>query len=392
MKSNIKKDLKQGIPTIEIKNSGQAPNPFFQAAIRAALLCLAAFGTCLIFATTYRIPVDEYQLALFCTLCTAGLFVFFIFLKLRFAIPVLAVLCSAFLDKDKLLLYVGHFYNFFTYRLDSRLLYTSQFATLKQSQIRADYVIAGAFCLFLIVCFIYALSSRVKFIGTILITSILLLIPAFISETAVFSFGYYLLFSAMAGLYCIWVSHESTLISKPKAVKSGVMRQIIGGIPYAGNHGVQGLLTSLICVAAVFAGESLATGENSKASRFIYQIQQELVNAAANLPSLLDLGKGLQDNGYFSFGNSGEISNFIHLNAPPTGNRPVLSVKRQSNTDPLYLRGGISLDYNSAARGWTTNSKTEDISELNQLIKGYYPEMEYMFFAQRMRACFEGDT
>ncbi|MCL2087337.1 MAG: hypothetical protein FWH05_07070 [Oscillospiraceae bacterium] len=373
----------KNVPIIEMKNSKAPESVFLNTLVRFALLWLAALGTCLVFADTYEIAVDFLQTAVFCFICVFGMCGFFVLLKRRFALPVLVgtgwLLWRVF--SERTILAFEHFLNHFAYRLDSRLLYTSVYASLRESRIDMELVLTATFILFFLICFLYSLHGRDKYVGAILIVVIVLLVPAFIAESAFFSGGFYLLAAAMAGLYVTWIQHEMT----PGVNKEKKKSHVFGGAPYINSHGIQGITAALVCSLCLGTAVFAVGDENSSVNRLIYDLQQKLIYAFENLPELFSPVGNVNHSGYFSFSSANEISSYVHLNAPTPSDRPVLTVRKSDNTEPLYLRGGICLDYNSGARGWSTSNRTESLKQLNELIERYYPETEYMLFAQRFR-------
>ncbi|GHV48633.1 hypothetical protein FACS189499_08430 [Clostridia bacterium] len=382
-------------------------NPALQGIARLFWLAVSAGGIMLTAAEIYFFPVHgavAFSVAFFSTLLFGGLF---ILLKLRFALPGLAVMSLIVFNPfnfDKIMFNFRAFADFFLLRLDSRLLYTARYSTRGKSDIdfltsvfdagveytgKTKLFADGVSLSFIVVCIaiglIFALFSRHNFIGGVLATAFLVIVPAFGAETARFVPGFAVLIVAMFALYGMW---SGTMFSSRGAVKTKPKKKsVMGGIPEAYRNGGQGTETSLIAalcavVALAVSATVIPPGANIKFGDGLQSAAISIAGLAGSGGTPLDIFRanfvGINDRGYFSdfSDNTGNLS----MGSPSVGQMPVFRITASNRLHPIYFRAGIGGKFDSANFRMTypPSEELELINELQEI--GFYPELESVIF------------
>lgn len=359
-----------------------------QTLFRTALLCMASAGLSLLVVQIYGFPVDEWPVVFASCGFTVLFSVLFMVLKFRFALPLLALGAALFVYFTEFVSNMTWFADFLLHGLDSRLLYTSQFATHSAWQMTLMLSSSSAPLFYgMIVCaaltaFIVAITSRARFTGTVLILTILIMLPAFGAEKATLVPAVGLLVVSMFGLYGIWASQDGVVVDMSRFVR---MRQkIIGGLPAIRRGATSGLLCFLIAAAGLLTAEALFPPEST------YDIMSSLQKLSAGLVERFDsfryLFNTVEDSGYFPSAGGG-ISNSLgagslSLNTPSTSKTPVLEVTLDSNEHPVYLRGGIGVTFSENGADWDYGT-TQREAELETLMESFYPEIYHSLFGRK---------
>ena len=368
-------------------------NPLPVIAVKLMLTYMLAVGTIMSFMDMYDIPFEFGSAIAQILLFVTAFMPIFIFIKKRYAIPVLAVGVGAvyyFFHSDineACLLFKDYLF----IQLDGRLLSTLQYvpvnshAFLTRTQDFTSAMNMAMLIIICIVCFICVLCCYKKFRTLpVIIMWCVMFIPAFLSEDADYSIYTLLAVTAFFGLYAI--ASSNSFYSKIPAVgakrnevkndekafrknlsKKNPVQTAKSELSRYGRNSLCGILAALITFGAAFGSQKLFTD-------MTYIDTEEVINSTVKF--FTDIGEyfslvfsgntsGLFS-GYFSSDNF-FINNNIELNAPPqSANDPVLKVT-SSGENGMYLVGDIGVDFDG--RSWIGVQRK--ISQ-NELYSGEY--------------------
>lgn len=368
-------------------------NPFPVIAVKLMLTYMLAVGTIMSFMDMYDIPFEFGSAIAQILLFVTAFMPIFIFIKKRYAIPVLAVGVGAvyyFFHSDineACLLFKDYLF----IQLDGRLLSTLQYvpvnshAFLTRTQDFTSAMNMAMLIIICIVCFVCVLCCYKKFRALpLIIMWCVMFIPAFLSEDADYSVYTLLAVTAFFGLYAI--ASSNSFYSKIPAVgakrnevkndekafrknlsKKNPVQTAKSELSRYGRNSLCGILAALITFGAAFGSQKLFPD-------MTYIDTEEVINSTVKF--FTDIGEyfslvfsgntsGLFS-GYFSSDNF-FINNNIELNAPPqSANDPVLKVT-SSGENGMYLVGDIGLDFDG--RSWIGVQRK--ISQ-NELYSGEY--------------------
>lgn len=368
-------------------------NPLPVIAVKLMLTYMLAVGTIMSFMDMYDIPFEFGSAIAQILLFVTAFMPIFIFIKKRYAIPVLAVGVSAvyyFFHSDineACLLFKDYLF----IQLDGRLLSTLQYvpvnshAFLTRTQDFTSAMNMAMLIIICIVCFVCVLCCYKKFRALpLIIMWCVMFIPAFLSEDADYSVYTLLAVAAFFGLYAI--ASSNSFYSKIPAVgakrnevkndekafrknlsKKNPVQTAKSELSRYGRNSLCGILAALITFGAAFGSQKLFPD-------MTYIDTEEVINSTVKF--FTDIGEyfslvfsgntsGLFS-GYFSSDNF-FINNNIELNAPPqSANDPVLKVT-SSGENGMYLVGDIGVDFDG--RSWIGVQRK--ISQ-NELYSGEY--------------------
>lgn len=368
-------------------------NPLPVIAVKLMLTYMLAVGTIMSFMDMYDIPFEFGSAIAQILLFVTAFMPIFIFIKKRYAIPVLAVGVGAvyyFFHSDineACLLFKDYLF----IQLDGRLLSTLQYvpvnshAFLTRTQDFTSAMNMAMLIIICIVCFVCVLCCYKKFRALpLIIMWCVMFIPAFLSEDADYSVYILLAVTAFFGLYAI--ASSNSFYSKIPAVgakrnevkndekafrknlsKKNPVQTAKSELSRYGRNSLCGILAALITFGAAFGSQKLFPD-------MTYIDTEEVINSTVKF--FTDIGEyfslvfsgntsGLFS-GYFSSDNF-FINNNIELNAPPqSANDPVLKVT-SSGENGMYLVGDIGVDFDG--RSWIGVQRK--ISQ-NELYSGEY--------------------
>lgn len=368
-------------------------NPLHVIAVKLMLTYMLAVGTIMSFMDMYDIPFEFGSAIAQILLFVTAFMPIFIFIKKRYAIPVLAVGVGAvyyFFHSDineACLLFKDYLF----IQLDGRLLSTLQYvpvnshAFLTRTQDFTSAMNMAMLIIICIVCFVCVLCCYKKFRALpLIIMWCVMFIPAFLSEDADYSVYTLLAVTAFFGLYAI--ASSNSFYSKIPAVgakrnevkndekafrknlsKKNPVQTAKSELSRYGRNSLCGILAALITFGAAFGSQKLFPD-------MTYIDTEEVINSTVKF--FTDIGEyfslvfsgntsGLFS-GYFSSDNF-FINNNIELNAPPqSANDPVLKVT-SSGENGMYLVGDIGVDFDG--RSWIGVQRK--ISQ-NELYSGEY--------------------
>lgn len=368
-------------------------NPLPVIAVKLMLTYMLAVGTIMSFMDMYDIPFEFGSAIAQILLFVTAFMPIFIFIKKRYAIPVLAVGVGAvyyFFHSDineACLLFKDYLF----IQLDGRLLSTLQYvpvnshAFLTRTQDFTSAMNMAMLIIICIVCFVCVLCCYKKFRALpLIIMWCVMFIPAFLSEDADYSVYTLLAVTAFFGLYAI--ASSNSFYSKIPAVgakrnevkndekafrknlsKKNPVQTAKSELSRYGRNSLYGILAALITFGAAFGSQKLFPD-------MTYIDTEEVINSTVKF--FTDIGEyfslvfsgntsGLFS-GYFSSDNF-FINNNIELNAPPqSANDPVLKVT-SSGENGMYLVGDIGVDFDG--RSWIGVQRK--ISQ-NELYSGEY--------------------
>lgn len=368
-------------------------NPLPVIAVKLMLTYMLAVGTIMSFMDMYDIPFEFGSAIAQILLFVTAFMPIFIFIKKRYAIPVLAVGVGAvyyFFHSDineACLLFKDYLF----IQLDGRLLSTLQYvpvnshAFLTRTQDFTSAMNMAMLIIICIVCFVCVLCCYKKFRALpLIIMWCVMFIPAFLSEDADYSVYTLLAVTAFFGLYAI--ASSNSFYSKIPAVgakrnevkndekafrknlsKKNPVQTAKSELSRYGRNSLCGILAALITFGAAFGSQKLFPD-------MTYIDTEEVINSTVKF--FTDIGEyfslvfsgntsGLFS-GYFSSDNF-FINNNIELNAPPqSANDPLLKVT-SSGENGMYLVGDIGVDFDG--RSWIGVQRK--ISQ-NELYSGEY--------------------
>lgn len=368
-------------------------NPLPVIAVKLMLTYMLAVGTIMSFMDMYDIPFEFGSAIAQILLFVTAFMPIFIFIKKRYAIPVLAVGVGAvyyFFHSDINEAYLL-FKDYLFIQLDGRLLSTLQYvpvnshAFLTRTQDFTSAMNMAMLIIICIVCFVCVLCCYKKFRALpLIIMWCVMFIPAFLSEDADYSVYTLLAVTAFFGLYAI--ASSNSFYSKIPAVgakrnevkndekafrknlsKKNPVQTAKSELSRYGRNSLCGILAALITFGAAFGSQKLFPD-------MTYIDTEEVINSTVKF--FTDIGEyfslvfsgntsGLFS-GYFSSDNF-FINNNIELNAPPqSANDPVLKVT-SSGENGMYLVGDIGVDFDG--RSWIGVQRK--ISQ-NELYSGEY--------------------
>ena len=360
-------------------------NPLPVIAVKLMLTYMLAVGTIMSFMDMYDIPFEFGSAIAQILLFVTAFMPIFIFIKKRYAIPVLAVGVSAvyyFFHSD-----INEACLLFNGRLLSTLQYVpvNSHAFLTRTQDFTSAMNMAMLIIICIVCFVCVLCCYKKFRALpLIIMWCVMFIPAFLSEDADYSVYTLLAVTAFFGLYAI--ASSNSFYSKIPAVgakrnevkndekafrknlsKKNPVQTAKSELSRYGRSSLCGILAALITFGAAFGSQKLFPD-------MTYINTEEVINSTVKF--FTDIGEyfslvfsgntsGLFS-GYFSSDNF-FINNNIELNAPPqSANDPVLKVT-SSGENGMYLVGDIGVDFDG--RSWIGVQRK--ISQ-NELYSGEY--------------------
>lgn len=368
-------------------------NPLPVIAVKLMLTYMLAVGTIMSFMDMYDIPFEFGSAIAQILLFVTAFMPIFIFIKKRYAIPVLAVGVGAvyyFFHSDineACLLFKDYLF----IQLDGRLLSTLQYvpvnshAFLTRTQDFTSAMNMAMLIIICIVCFVCVLCCYKKFRALpLIIMWCVMFIPAFLSEDADYSVYTLLAVAAFFGLYAI--ASSNSFYSKIPAVgakrnevkndekafrknlsKKNPVQTAKSELSRYGRNSLCGILAALITFGAAFGSQKLFPDMTYIDTEEVIDSTVKFFTDIGEYFSLVFSGNtsGLFS-GYFSSDNF-FINNNIELNAPPqSANDPVLKVT-SSGENGMYLVGDIGVDFDG--RSWIGVQRK--ISQ-NELYSGEY--------------------
>ena len=381
--------------------------------VKIFLVCLITVGLCVTLAQVYRIPVSLFNVAVVCVASVTVFNIGLLFFKKRVVLLPLLFFCMA--GAANLRQSFSFLLSHLLHVLDSRLLSTAQYAKYPNfydfiilDEPTPVFTVAKYACspAFLVVCMLISLgftfAARSRFIGIMLVTSVFLFAPAFGAEIAGYFFGIELMVAGMVGVYSAWVAHswesvkaefqKRPVVLKPNDGESlenfrrkKRIREFFkitpGKPPHFYKYSRNSLLAAGIAAFAAFTSSAIVTDAVDLNYDSLYS------SASRAWESALDrLGINppfVRDNGFFpSFSSSSGLSTGISLNKPPTGTNPVLKITLEDDSEKMFFRGGIGIEFTGDE--WTTAQDSYEYRRMLELLHVFSPETEYDNFLMRM--------
>ncbi|MDR0198050.1 MAG: transglutaminase domain-containing protein [Oscillospiraceae bacterium] len=367
-------------------------------AVKTGLVCMSSVGLALTLAQIYKIPVPLSRVASVSFTASIIFNIIFVLLKKR-AIIAGALLLLPFVHFDNLHRTVSTFFDYILYVLDSRLLSTARFAarsfsSLQHSRAYAERIEWTFLAICVVLCLIFTIGSRSRYIGVMLITSVFLLIPAFGAEIARYVPGIELLAAGMFGTYAMWAAHAGNVHKADNAgtkqekkfgfVLKDILKPYPGKPPHFYKYGKNALAAACISlVASYFAAFAFTEAVRIDFSKIIEGLSRITIDVPQGVRSFFKHNFGvINDNGYFSGSISPSIDSGADVTRPPTGATPVVRVTLEDNTEKVYLKGDVFTDF--LGDKWSTGQDSEEFYRLGELLKDFYPEAEYQVYRQKL--------
>ena len=359
-------------------------------AVRFALLCLATTGVVLTFVQIYQLPVDTGAVTRWTVFASLLFNVLFVFLRLRYAFPIIGL--GFYLSSADFFFNLGCLADYMLITVDGGMLATARYSsrselvvlhrmTLEFMEGLQSAVIFFAF----VFALIFALAGRGKFIGSILITVIIMLVPAIASQKATFVPAMVILLVGMLGLYSMWASQEQSFL---KSVRAGNKKKW-PMVPQIHRHSVNGAATAILALVACLTAQSFLPAHKSRdIIEFWVDMTDDVLERLVNIGDFIGGGFGainipmLDTSGYMPSGGI-NVSGSLSLNNPNTSRREVLIATFDDNDNPIYLRNGIGANFNPEKGEWDVPSKANSMVGFPD---NFYPEHEYLVFRQKIGA------
>lgn len=361
-------------------------------AVRAALLCAAAAGIGLLLIQLYKMPIDSTPVIMWAVTATIAFNSLFLFLKFRYAFPVIAAMFYLYIRVEDVLFNLGCFVDYILIYIDGGMVNTAVYASrpayMVVNEMSYSFVQGlqkSVILLCVVLALIYAVSSRGKFIGSVLITCIVVLIPAIASQKASFVPAMTVLVISMLGLYSIWASQEQSFLKniKPRKLKKGPF------IPKIHRYAVNGAMTVVIAfIACGLANVFLPVEKTHEIIQFWENAANSIVDKVTEIMDSFSIEGNLFETvpllDHSGFMPSGNVGGSLSINSPTVSRREILRVTLEDTSTNIYLRNGIGAVFNPAKGSWDVNGNAGDFAK--KFPTNFYPEHEYLAFRQKMLA------
>jgi hypothetical protein len=368
---------------------------FWRLTAKTVLVCMATAGLSLTLAQIYKIPVPLPRVAFVSVAATVIFNLLFILLKKR-AIAGIALILLLFSEFEDFYRTVSTFFDYILHILQSRLLATARYAArsfsaLQQSRAYVARIEWTFLAVCVVLCLVFTVSSRSRYIGVMLITTIFLLIPAFGAEIAGYVPGIELLVSGMFGIYAMWAAHagnlreasgDSAKYAKKKA--EPLLKLYPGKPPHYYKYSRNALTAACVSlIASYMATSAFAGAVRIDLAKIIEGFSQITVELPQGLNRFFKYNFGvINDNGYFNSGISSGISSGLSVTRPPSGRTPIIKVTLEDDAEKVYLKGGLGVDF--LGDEWSTSQNSREFRRLNRLLADLYPEAEYQVYRQKL--------
>ncbi|MGN0596741.1 MAG: transglutaminase family protein [Ruminiclostridium sp.] len=380
--------------------------------VRLVLVCVIGGCAPVIIAQFYSVPVDLWQIGLLGAGFSALFFILYSLFNKWLVSGGILIAAGAILYIYRTRLIKGFFYfsDWILKSLDSRLLHTESFLHYRSDLIIPSSVTVQEACtLYMVIlaallALIFTVSLRTRLrTATVVFTEILLVLPCFAAETADFYWTIVPFAAAVVGFETVWSSYEleanyifwglrksayalnkeESKYSK-KTARYYPARKIKSDLPRYNKYTGNALAAVIIFGGLMTVFASIATQTPVIDYEKLYQdISDMYVRAVNGIESTFNFNLNLgsdEYSGYFSDPDSNRIS----INAPGTGNLPVLTVTLDTNESPVFLRGDIGVDFTGTQ--WTTFSAEQYVknAETADMLANYYPETDFQVFRQKL--------
>jgi hypothetical protein len=374
---------------------------FMNIAVRFALLCMATAGIVLMFIQMYQIPVDT-GAVIFRTVFASLFFnILFIFLRFRYALPFIGLISLIYWRVEDVWFNLGCLADYMLVYIDGGMLATLRFSSRDMNAVmnsmtfefheglqKSVTFFAIAFAL------LFALTARGKYIGAILITAIILVVPGIASQKASFVPAMVMLAVSMLGLYSIWASQEQSFL---KSMKKARRQKRWPFIPRIHRHAVNGAASACIALAACIVAQIILPEEKSRdIIDFWRDRSDDVVDWFRDVGDFFGGGFGslgvpmLDTSGYMPMPGGGiSASGTLSINNPTISRRQVLNVWLSDNDSPVYLRNGIGATFNAERGRWDVDGGG---NRMRGFPDNFYPEHEYLVFRQKVPAGYAADS
>ncbi len=395
--------------------------------VRLALLCVLSAATLLSLNSVYLFGLDAVTLAVTAVSSTAVFFLLATLLPSRFVYGGLVLIggISAFIFRETIWEWCELFWDKLMLFMDSRLLSTDSLVinniNMLKSGVLDDKLAEGSMAVFIllgvIISFVYVSSCRTRIHAAVpAVTLSLLLIPSFIAERARFTPEF--IFFAVAAIALQAVSSgyklDRNLVfdNKLDAIRSfhrsenayAKRTRFFIGLKKLRNDGQRYYKYTANAIASVIISGALITAiafSLPDGKGFDYD---EIVDTAIGIGNSISEsvgeffgfgGNSVDNENYFSYSSYGDDSGDISIDAPSTGNKPVMEVVLTRNDIPVYLRGDIGVDF--TGNGWTGVSDiyekavAADGVKYSEKLKNFYPEVEYQNFRKLINISYNPD-
>jgi hypothetical protein len=369
---------------------------FMNITVRLALLCMATAGVVLMFIQLYEVPVNV-RTVISRTVFAAFFFnVLFIYVKFRFALPALGLILFFYVRASDFLYNLGCLADYLLIYIDGGMLHTAvyasrpSFAVLNRmtSEFQGGLQTALIFCAVML-AFLFAVSARGKFIGSILITTVILIIPAIASQKASYVPSVTLLVCSMFGLYSVWASQEQSFLRSINPARRKKKKPPY--IPQIHRHSVNGAAAACLALIAVMTAQVILPVHRARetiefwgraSDRVIVWLHDISDLVGGGFSSLGHLNIPPLDTSGYMPGGGINASGSLTISNPTISRRPVLNVTLDNNNVPVYLRNGIGSSFDAGHERWSVDGRNNN--HMRSFPENFYPEHGYLIFRQKV--------
>jgi hypothetical protein len=367
----------------------------FRMAVRIFLICLTVTGLCVTLAQIYHIPV---WLPFVIFVSTAAVVVFnvmLLFFKKR--VILLPLLFLFAFSASNILHNLFVFFDYMMHTLNSRLLPTAHLARYSPRELGLAENVHSIESAFLLICVIIALgftfAARSRFIGIILVSSVFMFAPAFGAEIAGYASGIKIMLAGMLGIYSMWVSHtwessdgalslsfsDKEQDAEAKETSESLFKITPGKPPYFYKYSCNSLIAAGIALFAAFTAATVVT----EAIRFDYKAILNSIDTAWNSTvGFFTPAPEVDGGGFFPSPDSEmDISMGITLNNLPEGTDPIVRVRLEDDSEKIFLRGSIGIDFDGYE--WSITQDSREYRAMLRLLENFSPETEYSLLRER---------
>ncbi len=374
------------------------PHPFLLALEKILLCCALCFCSVMYLMSEYELFPDRVYAA-----CAAAGFgalfsLVFVFVKKRYALPVMLLGAGAYvwLDREDLWESLSYFVDAAMLNCEGRFVAPRQYLWHNERLLSPGnpLFVEGVTTGCLIACALYALIcaaslSKKPRALPVTVTFVLLCIPRIIAERLEFDLWLIPTIALLAAVTAMSKSYSGGL-----AIKQGATRSYKKSLsdderdfswnlrkaPYIKSVEMRcGFYSKYVSVgmycAALFSVTMLSgslffeTGSSIDYSG-VYELVQSIGEDTGITDSPFDEGPMSE---YFTRPEKPESSNYLNITSPGTGEQDIIRVKTQSER-PVYLRGDIGIDFKGTF--WTSPAAGETQSWLNSGLKEKYRPCE----------------
>lgn len=373
------------------------------------ILLTAAFCVCsmMYVLSQYGFPVSLAEMAAVCGISCIAFSTLFVFVKKRFALPVIFLLSGLIVwwTFEPLIKRLSYFADGFLLLMEGRFFDPQEFLFHTWEPLNSfnSSYMEGIALGTVLLCVLYSLivsaccSKRPVLIPPALIF-IGLCVPRLISERLEFSFWLVPALAALAGLFAIGRNYYSGLavnhggsweyrrkmlreertflknISKAPLMKRTEMR-----CNYYSKYFSSGMYCAALVAVCLLIGASIFPAGSSIDYTAVYEFFSNIGGEATGIQSPFDDGTASE---YFTH-NGGTQQEMLNIISPGRGDRDIIRVD-YTGSRPVYLRGDIGIDFTGSS--WTTVVGSEPRSWAASGLKEAYRPCEGRVIAEMINA------